>query len=40
MRCAQFIDDLQNIVTEYMKTSYSVGISDLMSNEETNKKLV
>ena len=33
---ANFIDDLQNIVTEYMKTSaYSVGISDLIANEKT-----
>ena len=40
MRCAQFIDDLQNIVTEYMKTSsFSVGISDLISNEETTQKI-
>ena len=34
---ADFIDDLQNIVTEYMKTSaYSVGISDLIADEATN----
>ena len=40
MRCSQFIDDLQNIVTEYMKTSsFSVGISDLISNEETTQKI-
>jgi DNA-directed RNA polymerase II subunit RPB1 len=33
---ADFIDDLQNIITEYMKTSaYSVGISDLIANEQT-----
>ena len=33
---AEFIDNLQNIVTEYMKTSaYSVGISDLIANEQT-----
>ena len=32
-----FIDDLQNIVTEYMKsTAYSVGISDLIANQQTN----
>ena len=32
-----FIDDLQAIVTEYMKlSSYSVGISDLISNKQTN----
>jgi len=40
MRCSQFIDDLQNIVTEYMKTSsFSVGISDLISNDETTQKI-
>ena len=34
---ADFIDDLQNIITEYMKSSaYSVGISDLISDKETN----
>ena len=38
--CADFIDDIQNIVTEYMKTtSYSVGISDLIANEETNQNI-
>ena len=40
MKCAEFIDDLQNIVTEYMKTSsYSVGISDLIADNETNDKI-
>ena len=40
MASADFIDDLQNIVTEYMKTSaYSVGISDLIADEETNQKI-
>jgi DNA-directed RNA polymerase II subunit RPB1 len=34
---ANFIDDLQNIVTEYMKSSaYSVGISDLIADDATN----
>ena len=34
---ANFIDNLQNIITEYMKGSaYSVGISDLIANKETN----
>ena len=33
MAAAQFIDDLQNIVTEYMKQSaFSVGISDLIKD--------
>lgn len=40
MHAAAFIDDLQNIVTEYMKTSaYSVGISDLIADDETNRKI-
>jgi DNA-directed RNA polymerase beta' subunit len=38
---ADFIDDLQNIITEYMKTSaYSVGISDLISDKKTTEKIV
>ena len=37
---AQFIDDLQNIVNDYMKmSSYSVGISDLIANQATNNKI-
>ena len=41
MASAKFIDDLQNVVTEYMKTSaFSVGISDLISDEKTNQKIV
>ena len=33
---AQFIDNLQNIITEYMKSSaFSVGISDLVANKLT-----
>ena len=37
---SQFIDDLQNIITEYMKNScFSVGISDLIANEETNDQI-
>ena len=40
MEAAAFIDDLQNIVTEYMKSSaYSVGISDLIADEATNQKI-
>jgi len=35
--CANFIDNIQNIVTEYMKGSaYSVGISDLIADNNTN----
>ena len=34
---AKFIDDIQAIITEYMKfNAYSVGISDLIANNETN----
>ena len=37
---AHFIDDLQNIVTEYMKHSaYSVGISDLIADNDTNQAI-
>jgi DNA-directed RNA polymerase II subunit RPB1 len=40
MTSAKFIDDLQNIITEYMKVSaYSVGISDLIANAETNNQI-
>jgi DNA-directed RNA polymerase II subunit RPB1 len=36
MDAVHFIDNFQNIITEYMKTSsYSVGISDLIANKET-----
>jgi DNA-directed RNA polymerase II subunit RPB1 len=35
---SNFIDDLQNVVTEYLKTSgFSVGISDLISTKATNE---
>ena len=38
---SDFIDDLQNIVTEYMKTSsFSVGISDLIANKKTQTKIM
>jgi DNA-directed RNA polymerase II subunit RPB1 len=41
MASAQFIDDLQNIITEYMKQSaFSVGISDLITDSKTNDKIV
>jgi len=40
MQSADFIDDLQDIITEYMKSSaYSVGISDLIAGQETNDKI-
>ena len=35
-----FIDNLQGIITEYMKTTgFSVGISDLIADEKTNQKI-
>ena len=38
---ADFIDNIQSIVTEYMKLSaYSVGISDLIADTNTNKKII
>ncbi len=38
---SNFIDDLQNIITEYMKLAgYSVGISDLIADKQTNKIIV
>jgi DNA-directed RNA polymerase II subunit RPB1 len=41
MASAEFIDDLQNIVTEYMKqSSFSVGISDLITDSATNEKII
>jgi DNA-directed RNA polymerase II subunit RPB1 len=41
MASAKFIDDLQNIVTEYLKTAgFSVGISDLISDKKTNEEIV
>jgi len=41
MASSQFIDDIQNIVTEYMKQSaFSVGISDLITDTKTNDKIV
>ena len=37
---SNFIDDLQNIITEYMKSSsYSVGIDDLISNTTTKNSI-
>jgi DNA-directed RNA polymerase II subunit RPB1 len=38
---ANFIDDLQNIITEYMKSSsFSVGISDLIANKKTQDSII
>jgi DNA-directed RNA polymerase II subunit RPB1 len=39
--CVQFIDNLQNIITEYMRTSsFSVGISDLIANKKTKQEIL
>ena len=39
--CVKFINNLQNIITEYMKTSsFSVGISDLIADQDTKTKIV
>jgi len=36
----KFIDDIQAIITDYMKISaYSVGINDLIADNETNQKI-
>ena len=41
MQASQFIDDLQNVVTEYMKSSaFSVGISDLIANTTTQDGII
>jgi len=41
MQATEFVDDLQNIITEYMKSSsFSVGISDLIANKETQDKII
>lgn len=38
---SEFVDDLQNIITEYMKQSaFSVGISDLITDTKTNEKII
>jgi DNA-directed RNA polymerase II subunit RPB1 len=38
---ANFIDDLQNIINEYMKTSsFSVGVSDLIANKKTQDQII
>ena len=40
LECQGFIDNLQGIITEYMKTTgFSVGISDLIANEQTTKNI-
>ena len=40
MACKHLLDDLQNIVTRYIVlTGFSVGISDLIADRETNEKI-
>ena len=39
--CIDYNDNLQNVVTEYLKTSaYSVGISDLIANKTTQTNIL
>ena len=41
MACAKFNDDLQNIITDYMKVcSFSVGISDLIADKKTQTTIL
>lgn len=41
MSACDFVDDLQNIITEYMKSSaFSVGISDLVANRKTQDSII
>lgn len=41
MAASDYIDDLQNIVTDYMKQSaFSVGISDLITDQQTTDKII
>jgi DNA-directed RNA polymerase II subunit RPB1 len=38
---ADFVDNMQNIITEYMKTAaFSVGISDLIANRKTQTQII
>jgi DNA-directed RNA polymerase II subunit RPB1 len=41
MVASNFVDDLQNVITEYMKSSsFSVGVSDLISDDKTNNDII
>jgi DNA-directed RNA polymerase beta' subunit len=41
MAASNYIDDLQQVITEYMKTSaYSVGVSDLISDRKTTESIL
>ena len=38
--CQRFLDNIQDIITKYLlKTGFSVGISDLIADEETKRKM-
>ena len=37
---SKFLDNTQDIITKYLlKTGFSVGISDLIADEETQKQM-
>jgi len=41
MEATKFIDNMQNVITEYMKSSsFSVGISDLIANKTTQDRIL
>ena len=41
MAAVDFIDNLQNIITEYMKSSsFSVGVSDLIADKKTTNEII
>ena len=41
MAASNFVDDLQNIVTEYLcDTAFSVGVSDLLSDDKTSHDII
>lgn len=41
MEATRFVDNLQNIITEYMKSSaFSVGISDLIADKRTQDSII
>jgi len=41
MASADFIDDLQNVITEYLKVSaYSVGVSDLILDNKVDQNII
>jgi DNA-directed RNA polymerase II subunit RPB1 len=41
LQASQFVDDMQNVITEYMATSsFSVGISDLIADRKTQDNII